>query len=246
MDKPGLIAQAANFAPGFFQVRRRTWFAAGIGLLVFIGLLIWAALALVSWLWGQTQSLAGAAPDALRGTTNMLLEQVKGIVPGAQGVLDQARQSVPGAQNVINQVKERVPAAKGVLDQVTESVPGAREMLAGLVPALKPETAPQRDVSGEDLGPVARYPGLTRSQWQRAIGPGAAATVEFEGKADYVKVLDYYAKEFAAKGFTQALQTSTLETETHEYTKGSERFLLKIAQKPKGGTVSVRIERAKP
>ena len=50
MNKPGLNAQAANFAPGFFQVRRRTWFAAGIGLLVFAGLLIWVALALVVWL----------------------------------------------------------------------------------------------------------------------------------------------------------------------------------------------------
>ena len=246
MNKPGLNAQAANFAPGFFQVRRRTWFAAGIGLLVFAGLLIWAALALVVWLWGQTQSMAGTAPDVLRGKTNMLLEQVKAIVPGAQGVLDQARQSVPGAQDVLDQVKERVPAAKGVLDQVTESVPRAREILAGLVPALKPGMAPQRDVSGEDMGPVARYPGLTRTQWQRANGPGAAATVEFEGKADYFNVLDYYVKEFAAQGFTQALQTSTLETETHEYTKGSERFLLKIAQKSKDGTVSVRIERAMP
>lgn len=232
MNKPGLNAQAANFAPGFFQVRRRTWFAAGIGLLVFAGLLIWAALALVVWLWGQTQSLAGTAPDVLRGKTNILLEQVKAIVPGAQDVLDQ--------------VKERVPAAKGVLDQVTESVPRAREILAGLVAALKPGMAPQRDVSGEDMGPVARYPGLTRTQWQRANGPGAAATVEFEGKADYFNVLDYYVKEFAAQGFTQALQTSTLETETHEYTKGSERFLLKIAQKSKDGTVSVRIERAMP
>ncbi|MFZ4539791.1 hypothetical protein [Propionivibrio sp.] len=246
MNKPGLISQAANFAPGFFQVRRRTWYAAGIGLLVFVGLLIWAALALVGWLWGQTQSLAGAAPDALRGTTNRVLEQVKGIVPGAQGVLDQVKQSVPGAQDVIDQVKERVPAAKGALDQVTESVPGAREMLAGIVPALKPETPPQRDVSGEDLGPVVRYPGLLRTQWQRANGPAAVAIVEFEGKVDYVKVLDHYAKGFAENGFTQALQSSTQETETHEYTKGRERFILKIAQKPKGGIVIVRIEAVQP
>ena len=89
---------------------------------------------------------------------------------------------------------------------------------------------------------MARFPGLARTQWQRTA---EGATVDYEGKADYLKVLDYYAKGFVFAGFAQTVQSSTLEAETHEYTKNRERFTLKIAQKPKG-MVGVRIETAGP
>ena len=150
MNKPDLLSHAASFAPGFLQRNRRSLIGLGIGLLVFIALLIWAALSLIGWLWGQTQSVAGAAPEALRNTAGGVMEQVKAFAPGAQGVLDQVKASVPGAQ--------------GMLDQAKGAVPGAREILAGLVPASMPETALQRDVSGDDLGPVPRYSGFMRTK----------------------------------------------------------------------------------
>jgi hypothetical protein len=212
MSKSDLLTHSANFAPGFLQRGRRTWIGFGLGLLVFIALLIWAALALIGWLWGQTQSLAGTAPEALRGTASQVIEQAKAYVPGAQGLLD----------------------------QVKASVPGAREMLAGIVPSLKPESALQRDVSGDDLGPVARHPGFVRSQWQRT---GSQAAVGYEGKADYAKVLDYYSQGFVAEGFVRSVQSATPVAETHDYAKGAERFVLNVAKKP-GGIVSVRIESA--
>ncbi|MDP1651393.1 MAG: hypothetical protein Q8L56_01590 [Rhodocyclaceae bacterium] len=143
------------------------------------------------------------------------------------------------AQNLAGIAPEAVRGAtRGALEQVDVIVPGAREKLGEFVPALKPETQPQRDVSGMELGPVARYPGLTRTHWQRTGGQAAA---EYEGKADYAAVLDHYAKGFAAQGFAQSVQSATPQAEAHEYTKGHERFVLKITQKPKGG-VSVRIE----
>ena len=74
MNKPDLFTHAANFAPGFFQRNRRSLIGLGIGLLVFIALLIWAALSLIGWLWGQTQSVAGAAPEALRNATGGVME----------------------------------------------------------------------------------------------------------------------------------------------------------------------------
>lgn len=223
MNKPGLLAQAANFAPGFLGLRRRTWIGVGVGLLVVIALLIWVALALIGWLWGQTQSLAGTAPEALQGTSRSVLEQVRGVVPGAQGMLDQA--------------KERVPGIQSTLDQMKEAIPGAREKLADLVPALTPETLPQRDVSGEDLGPVERPAGLVRTQWQRA---GSQAVVGYEGKAGYVTVLDLYAKGFAAHGFKQNVESATQNEETHNYSNGAEQYIVKVAQKTKS-LVSVRI-----
>ena len=221
MHKPDLFAFVAQFAPGLFRVRRSTWIAVGVGLLVFLGFLIWAAMALIGWLWSQTQNLAGATPDAVRG----VVRQVEEFVPGARAMLDQAVASVPDP--------------RGALGRATEQLPGASELLGGILPASK---SLQRDVSGQDLGPLARFPGLVRTQWQRTA---EGATVDYEGKADYVKVLDYYAKGFVSAGFEQAVQSSTREAETHEYAKNRERFTLKIAQKPKG-LVGVRIEAAWP
>ena len=228
MHKPGLLTYVAQFAPGLFRVRRSTWITVGVGLLVFLGFLIWAAMALIGWLWGQTQTLAGAAPDAVRGT--------------ARGVVSRVEEFVPGARAVLDQVAASVPDARGALGRVTEQLPGASELLVGILPASKPEAPLQRDVSGQDLGPVARFPGLARTQWQRTA---EGAVVDYEGKADYVKVLDYYAKGFVSAGFEQTVQSSTLEAETHQYTKNRERLILKIVQKPKG-LVGVRIETAWP
>ena len=228
MHKPGLLTYVAQFAPGLFRVRRSTWITVGVGLLVFLGFLIWAAMALVGWLWGQTQNLAGFAPDAVRGTARGVVRQVEEFVPGARAMLDQAVASVPDAREALGRVKEQIP--------------GASQLLGGILPTIKPDAPLQRDVSGQDLGPVARFPGLARTQWQRAA---EGAVVDYEGKADYVKVLDYYAKGFVSAGFEQTVQSSTLEAETHQYTKNRERLTLKIAQKPKG-VVGVRIETAWP
>ncbi|MDZ7655308.1 MAG: hypothetical protein U0997_05130 [Sulfurimicrobium sp.] len=203
MNKFGVLAFAAQFAPRLFQVRRGTWIAAGAGVLVLFGLFVWAAMALLGWLLGQGQSWMGAAPAAARGA----LAQVEQVVPGA-------------------------------LAQVEQAVPGALGTLGGLVPALNPAAQPQRDVSGSDLGPVARYPDLARIRWQQE---GGQVAVEYEGQADYAAVLDHYAQGFAARGFTQTVQSATKVTEMHEYTKGRERFALTLSHKP-NGSVGVRIE----
>lgn len=192
INKPGLFVFAAEFAPRLFQVRRRTWIAVGVGLLVLFGLLIWTAVALIGWFFGQAQNWMGAIPDA----------------------------------------------ARGALEQVEQAVPGAHEKLGELVPALKPTAPPQRDVSGADLGSVARYPGFARTHWHRE---GKQITVEYEGQADHMTVLDYYSAGFAEQGFSQTVQSATPVTETHEYTKGRERIILKITQNPKG-MVRARIE----
>ena len=191
MNKLGLFAFATQFAPRLFQVRRRTWVAVGVGLLVLVGLLLWAAVASIGWFFGQAQGLMGAAPEAVRGT----------------------------------------------MEQAKQAVPGAREKLGEFVPAIKP-SQPRRDVSGTDLGPVARYPGLARTYWHRE---GKQVTIEYEGEADYAAVLDHYAKGFAAQGFVQTVLSAQPDAETHEYIKGAERLVFKITQTSRNG-VSARLE----
>lgn len=190
MNKLGPFALAAQRAPRLFQVRRRTWLALGVSLLLLFVLLIWAGLVLMGWLLGQAQGWMGGAPEAVRGA----------------------------------------------MERAEQTVPGAREKLGEWLPGLKP-TQPQRDVSGSDLGPVTRYPGMVRTYWYRE---DAVITIEYQGEANYAAVLDHYAKGFASQGYTQSVQSATPTVETHEYTKGSERIVLKITQLPKAA-VSVRI-----
>lgn len=184
MKPLGILALAAQFAPRVFQIRRGTWIALSLGLLSVFVLLIWAAVSLFGWLWGQGRSLGEGAPEA----------------------------------------------ARAVVSQVEQAVPEAREALGGLIPALKPEPPP-RDVSGFDVGPVARYPGLSRSHWHR---DGREITVRYEGRADYAAVLEYYLQAFAAQGYTQQVLSATPEGEMHEYLKGNEKVRFKLAQPAQG------------
>ena len=120
-------------------------------------------------------------------------------------------------------------AARAVFAQVEKAAPGAREKLGEFVPALNPE--PPRDVSGTDIGPVARYPGLARSHWHRE---GREITVRYEGAADYAAVLEHYAGGFAAQSYAQNVLSAASESEKHEYLKGEDRVGFAIAQLPKG------------
>lgn len=184
MSKPGLAAVGAYFAAWVLQVRRGTWFAIGLGVLAIFILLLWAAVSLFGWLWGQGKSLAEGAPEATRT----------------------------------------------VIAQVEQAVPGAREALGDLLPALRTEPPP-RDVSGTDIGPVARYPGLARSHWHR---DGREITVRYEGRADYAAVLDHYTRGFAAQAYAQSVVSAAPETEVHEYRKDHDRLRFTIARLPQG------------
>jgi hypothetical protein len=137
-------------------------------------------------------------------------------------------------------------AARGALAtverQVEQVAPGAREKLAEIVPIINAGKRPQRDVTGTDIAPVARYPGLTRTFWHRE---GRLITVHFEGPADYLAVLDHYVRGFTALGYTQELQSATPEAETHAWIKGNQHYLAKIVSQPKG-MVSVDIETTLP
>jgi hypothetical protein len=184
MRHPGPTAFFAQLLPRLVQVQRGTWLALAIGMMGVLALLIWVAVALFGWLWGQAQTLTDAAPDA----------------------------------------------ARTVIAQVENTIPGAREKLGEIVPALKP-APPPRDVSGTDIGPVARYPGLARSHWHRE---GREITMRYEGPAEYAAVLDHYVKGFAAQGYAQNVLSATPDQEKHDYLKGGDRVAFTLAQQPKG------------
>lgn len=140
------------------------------------------------------------------------------------GLWGQARNLSATAPDV---VRDATRAAVGQVDVI---VPGVREKLGEFVPALKAEPPP-RDVSGTDVGPVARYPGLARAYWHRE---GREITVRYEGAADYAAVLDHYVRGFAAQGYRQNLLSASPDTERHEYLKDAGRVGFVLARDAKG------------
>lgn len=184
MSRLGPFALAPQFMTRISQVRRGTWLGLAAALMLGLGLLIWAAVSMIGWFFGQAQALSG---------------------------------SLPGTAQV-------------VIAQIEHAVPGAREKLGELVPALK-SPPPPRDVSGKDVGPVNRYPGLWRTQWSHERGE---IVVRYEGPADYALVLEHYGKGFAGKGYTQSILTAAPEGEKHKYIHGNDIVEFAIAQLPKG------------
>lgn len=124
---------------GVSSIRRRTWVLFAASLLLLIVLLIWATITAAGWLFGMAREGVGAAPETLRSAT----ARIEQIIPGAQ---------------------ETVRSASAQAEQI---IPGVQGTLGALLPALAAEP-PSRDVSGTDPGPVARFPGLARIEWQRA------------------------------------------------------------------------------
>jgi hypothetical protein len=72
-----LLNLAAQFAPRVFAIRKGTWISLGIGLLLLFGLLIWAAVAAMSWLWGQAPNAA----EASKRVADKALAQVEQVAP---------------------------------------------------------------------------------------------------------------------------------------------------------------------
>ena len=135
--------------------------------------------------------------------------------------------------------------AQAALEQVDQAMPGVRhEMQArlGHLPPAQTEERPLRDVSGSDLAPVPRYPGLARAYWHR---DGRQVTVEYEGPAEYESVLAHYRNGFIARGYDETLGTATPDGETHSYAKGGQHFLVTVSRDSRHGT-GVHIETTLP
>lgn len=131
--------------------------------------------------------------------------------------------------------------ARSAVQQVENIVPGATQAIDDLR-TIGQAAPPVRDVSGTDPIPVARFPGLARTHWQRE---GQDIAVRYEGKADLAAVLDHYAKGFAEHGYRQELHAATPSEERHDYHKGEERIGVTFVQQ-KENRVSVSITTRQP
>lgn len=199
LNKPGFLTQAAS---SLLRIRARTWLIlASVGVLV-VGLLAWAAIAVLSWLWAQ-------APAATDTGKRLAGEAATRIEQAAPGLREQAEQWVP-------------------------------DLTDRLQPWLPGEELPARDVSGADVGPVPRYPGLVRSHFARE---GQAVEAGYAGRAALDSVLAHYVQGFAAAGYVQEVMSATSGGEQHRFRRGQEAIDLSLTRRP-GGLVELRLQQS--
>lgn len=121
------------------------------------------------------------------------------------------------ARDGVNAAPEVVRTASSQVEQV---IPGIQEKLAALLPALTQEVQP-REVSGTDPGPVTRFPGLARVQWQH---DDLETRVRYEGKVKFAEVLEHYVQGFTVQGYRHRLLSAAPAEERHEFIKDGEHF----------------------
>ena len=199
MSKFWFLARAAS---SLRSIRMRTWLILAAVGLVILGLMAWAAIAVLSWLWGQAPSVT----EAGKRLTGGAVTQIEQVAPGLKG-------------------------------QVDQWLPGLREQADQWLPGLAAEL-PASDVSGTDVGPVPRYPGLVRSHFARE---GQGVEVRYTGPAAFDAVLAHYVQGFAAAHYAQEVVSATPEGEQHRFRRGQESIDLSLLRRP-GGLLEVRLK----
>ena len=88
INRLGLLGLAVQYVPRIVQIRRRTWIALGVGLLLLFGLAIAAVLALIVWFFGLAQGFAGNAQEILADPASGVIQQVEQLFSAAREQLD--------------------------------------------------------------------------------------------------------------------------------------------------------------
>jgi len=191
MNRENKFRFPAQAARSLGNIRTRTWLILGaVGLLI-LGLMAWAGIAILFWLWGQA----------------------------------------PG----VSEAGKRL--AGEAVTQIEKVAPGLKEQVGQWLPGLG-EAAPVSDVSGTDIGPVPRFPGLVRSHFARE---GQAAEVRYAGRAAFDTVLAHYVQGFAAANYAQEVLSATSEGEQHRFRRGQESIDLSLLR-GQGGMLELRLK----
>lgn len=150
----------------------------------------------------------------------------------APSVTEEGKRLVGGAATRIEQV------APGLNEQAEQWLPaGVKEQAGKWLPVLGTDL-PASDVSGTDIGPVPRSPGLVRSRYERLEH---VIEVRYAGRAEFDAVLRHYTEGFVAAGFSQEVIAASREEERHRFVKAQASFELTLWRRP-GGVVELSVK----
>jgi hypothetical protein len=215
------------------SIKKRTWIILGVVVLTVLGLLLWLLISVASWLLGK-------APLGDWGALipENALAQIEQLAPELAQPLDNLTQPLEHlAQPLENLVPEAKTQALELVEQAQNVVPELKNQVEQMVPNIELGAAiPERDVSGTDVEPVARFPGLVRTSFARN---GDALVVDYQGRASLQDVLDHYVAGFVAAGFAHEVVRAETKSEQHKFLKEGASTEMSLTQMT-GGRLSVQ------
>lgn len=131
--------------------------------------------------------------------------------------------------------------APGLKERAEQWLPGVKAELEQRLPGLG-ENPPVREVSGTDIGPVPRYPGLVRSRFARS---DQTVEVVYVGSAEFDSVLASYVQGFATAGYSDELMSASSDGEQRRFRRGEDSIDFSIARDP-NGSVEVHLKQILP
>ena len=128
----------------------------------------------------------------------------------------------------IEKAKEALP---GITEKAKEISPEITEKIKGIIPG---EEIPAKDVGGEDIAGIPRYPNMVRVSFDMKDGK---RTVGYRGKVEFSSVIDFYNKEMSALKFDKKVLSASPVEELHEYRKGKKVLEIKFKKTDWLGTI---------
>jgi hypothetical protein len=182
------------------NIKKRTWVILGGVVVVIVGFFIWMAFLLAASLWSQLTTGEGLAADAL--------SRAEILLPGWREHAQQLAPELTAEALVLYEHAQRVaPELTKNAEKIITELPSTESAFPGANLAS--------DVSGVDVGPVMRFPGLVRSAFLRN---GETVQVDYQGKAALSEVVAHYTKGFEVAGFSHEVMRATAKSELHKFT----------------------------
>lgn len=196
--------------PYLRRVPAGVWMVIGaIGVLL-MGLLVWAGISLASWLWSQAPHLAETGKEVAKESMALVDKASPELKQGAEMLAGDSLTLLEGVAPEVSQVVKRWLPQGGV-------------------------DLPEQDVSGSDIGPVLRYPGLVRISFKREEDQ---LGVVYTGRADLASVLEHYDREFTSNTYTHEVVSATQTEERHRFQNDREVIEMTLRRRD-GGVLEV-------
>tara|TARA_R110001592_G_scaffold66503_2_gene204320 strand:+ start:10121 stop:10744 length:624 start_codon:yes stop_codon:yes gene_type:complete len=138
------------------------------------------------------------------------------------------------ADEAVTQVEQIAP---GLREQAGQWVPaGVKDQANRWLPMLGADLPPV-DVSGTDVGPVTRFPGLVRSHFMHE---GKINEVRYTGNVPFAAVLTHYVQGFADASYAHEVISATTSIEQHRFKGNGQSIDFSLLRHP-GAQIEVRL-----
>lgn len=140
------------------------------------------------------------------------------LFAGLSYVWEKMPQWIAGGEKVAKEViKKAEEAVPGVKERAREVVPGLTEKVKEVVP----DRIPEKDVGGEDIKGITRYPNMVRAFYEIK---DQKRTIVYRGRVEFQPVVEFYKKEMHAQGFKKKIISASPDEEIHVYEKAKRKL----------------------